>query len=136
MKTASTMRVEVFCHYISCLQWNPWYIKILTNREFPLCLLASFQFFHFKHFFLIDGIFTSCSFFFISRSIKILLQFFIKRRMIKIVHDCNKVFNKKVIYFLLFLLIVFLFENQMHIFLNLQFFYGVCYRGNCLFLPR
>ena len=56
---------------------------------------------------------------------------FNQQRIIKIVHDGNKVFNKKFIYLLLFILIEVLFVNQMHIFLNMQFFDGVFYGYNC-----
>ena len=72
--------------------------------------------------FLIDGIFTSWFRFFISRRINILFSFFNQRKMIKIVHDCSKIFNKNEIVFLLLILIVVLFVNKMHIYLNMQFF--------------
>ena len=58
---------------------------------------------------------------FISSSINIFFPLFNQRSMIKIVHDGNKVFNKRFIYLLLFILIEGLFVNQMHIFLNMQF---------------
>ena len=54
-----------------------------------------------------------------------------QRRMINIVNDGGKVFNKKFIYFLLLILIEVLFVNQMHICLNMNFFVGVCYRVDC-----
>ena len=71
--------------------------------------------------------------FFISISINILSPFFNQRRMINIVHSRNKVFNKKVICFLFFIIILVLIVNQMHIFLNMWFLNGVCYEGNCFF---
>ena len=43
--------------------------------------------------------------FFISISINILFPFFNQRIMIKIAHDRNKLFNKKVVYLLFFILI-------------------------------
>ena len=61
-----------------------------------------------------------CIDFFIDSSINILFPFFNQLRMIKIVHDENKVLNKKVIYFLLFILIKVMLVNQTKISLNIQ----------------
>ena len=82
-------------------------------------------------FLLIDCIFTSWFRLFHNHQHQYFFPFFNKRRIINILLDWNKVFNKKVIYFPLFILIVFLFVNQMHIFLNMKCFDGVCYGGNC-----
>ena len=41
-----------FYHYLSCLQWTPWYQKKGTNWDFPSCLLASIKFYHYNQCFL------------------------------------------------------------------------------------
>ena len=130
------MTVRIFNRYLSCIQWTPWYQKKVTNWDSLFLLVGNYSVLSLRSmFFLTDGILTCCfRFFFRSRSIKILFPFFNQHRMIKIVHDGKKLFNKHFIYLPLFIIIEVLFVDQMHSFLNMQLVYGVCYRDNfCVF---
>ena len=51
IEISSTVTVKVFYHSLSCLHLNLLYIKKATNGEFPLCLLASIQFYYYYQFF-------------------------------------------------------------------------------------
>ena len=91
--------------------------KKVTNWEFPLCVLASIQVYSYDK--KISSLMVSLHLgldYFHKQQHQHFFPFFNERRMIKIVHDRNKLFNKKVIYFLYFILIVVLFVNKMHIF--------------------
>ena len=103
-----------------------------TNKYFPLFLLESIQFYHYKQFFLNWwNLYILVYILFINSRINILYPLLNQINMTKIFHDGNKLFNKNFIYLLLFILIEFLFLNQMHIFMNMQCFDAVCYGGNC-----
>ena len=121
-----------FYHYLSCLHWTPWYQEKLTNWDFPLCFLANILFYNYDQFSSsLMVTFYLCVDFLISSIINILYQLFNQHRMVKIFHDRNKVFQKKVNNFTIFSLIQVLFVWHMHIFMNIQLFDGLCYGGKC-----
>ena len=43
LKTSLTITVRVLSHSISCMQYTPRYPRKITNRDHPLCFLASNQ---------------------------------------------------------------------------------------------
>ena len=120
-------------HSLSCLWWTPWHQEKVPNWDFPLCFLVNSLFYNYNQFSSLLMVNSHlCLDFFVSSSIKILYPLFGQLRLFKIFRNRSKVFQKQIIYFLLFCLMEVLFVCHMHIFMNMQWFDGVFYGRKCI----
>ena len=125
------MRID-FYHSLSCLQWTPWHQEKVTTWEFTLCFWANSLFYNYDQFssslMVIYHLGLYC---FCKQYHQDFVSVLWSTQDVQDLSWQEKDFPKK-LYFLLFSIIELLCVCFIHIFMNMQWFDGVCCGRKCI----